>query len=48
VELRSRLLEAMELEHDSLRIYQLGREWNHRVEHYGVKASYDPQGLLIV
>jgi len=48
VELRERLLKAMELEHDSLRIYQLGREWNHRVEHHGVKAAYDPQGLLMV
>ena len=48
VELRARLLEAMELEHDSLRIYQLGREWNRRVEHYGVKEAYNPQSLLMV
>jgi len=47
--LKSRLLEIVELEHDSLRFYQLGAEWRRRVEHYGAKPSLDlGSGPLIV
>ena len=33
---------------DSLRFYYLGANWKRRVEHVGAKASYDPEGLLLV
>jgi hypothetical protein len=33
---------------DSLRFYFLGDNCEHRVEHVGTKASYNPQGPLIV
>lgn len=46
--LRQRLLEIINPETDSLRIYLLGKEWNHRVEHHGAKASFDPTGALVV
>lgn len=48
VEVRSRLLKIIDPDVDSLRIYLLGRDWNRRVEHYGTKAGFDPQGALIV
>lgn len=33
---------------DSLRYYFLGKNWKSRVEHIGAKASYDPEGPLII
>ncbi|CAM4255971.1 CRISPR-associated endonuclease Cas2 [Palleronia rufa] len=46
--MRARLLEAIDIESDSLRFYFLGREWRRRVEHVGAKPSEDPDDLLIV
>ncbi|MDD5200346.1 MAG: CRISPR-associated endonuclease Cas2 [Terrimicrobiaceae bacterium] len=48
VELKARLAEVADLEHDSLRFYNLGADWDQRVEHRGAKASFDPKGTLIV
>lgn len=48
VNVRARLLEIIDPDSDSLRIYQLGKEWDHRVEHHGAKPSFDPTGPLIV
>jgi len=33
---------------DSLRYYNLGNNWEHRVEHVGAKTSYNPQDILII
>ncbi len=33
---------------DSLRFYFLGDHWRGRIEHIGAKASYDPEGPLIL
>ncbi len=48
VELKARLFEIVDLDHDSLRFYNLGADWNRRVEHFGAKPSFDPKGTLIV
>lgn len=48
VRLRSRLLDEIDPEHDSLRFYFLGANWRRRVEHIGAKAAYDPEGPLVV
>jgi CRISPR-associated protein Cas2 len=48
VELKARLFEIADLDHDSLRFYNLGADWDRRVEHHGVKPSMDPYGPLIV
>ena len=45
--LRARLSKEAELSEDSFRFYFLGDNWRKRVEHIGVKESYDPQGPLI-
>lgn len=33
---------------DSLRIYNLGNNYSSRIEHYGTKVSYDPEGELLL
>jgi CRISPR-associated protein Cas2 len=48
VELRAELIREIRPAEDSLRFYFLGDKWKGRVEHVGAKASYDPQGALIV
>ncbi|RPF47412.1 CRISPR-associated Cas2 family protein [Hydrogenoanaerobacterium saccharovorans] len=35
-------------EKDSLRFYYLGNNYHTKVEHIGVKTSYDAEGVLIV
>ena len=45
---RARLISEISEARDSLRFYFLGDNWKGRVEHVGAKASYDPQGALIV
>ncbi len=47
VRLKDRLLEAMDPECDSIRFYFLGSNWKRRVEHFGAKEGYDPEGVLI-
>ena len=46
--MRQRLVKIIDPQRDSLRFYNLGKNWQRRVEHVGAKPSYDPQGPLIV
>jgi CRISPR-associated protein Cas2 len=46
--LRSQLEREIDPKKDSLRYYFLGSNWKRRVEHFGAKATYDPEGPLIV
>lgn len=46
-ELKRRLENIANPETDSLRYYFLGSNWKKRIEHYGAKGSYDPEGVLI-
>ena len=48
VEMKARLFDVADLEQDSLRFYNLGAEWDRRVEHHGSKASWNPNGPLII
>lgn len=48
VELRRRLLAAIDLEQDSLRFYFLGEDAEARIEHVGTKEPTDLDGPLIV
>jgi CRISPR-associated protein Cas2 len=48
VELKHRLESIIDPEKDSLRYYYLGSNWKKRVEHYGAKETYDPEGVLII
>ena len=46
--LQHRLINIMDKEKDSLRFYYLGSNYSTKIEHYGVKKSYDPQDVMIV
>lgn len=48
VELKTKLAKLMNAEEDSIRFYNLGRNWQGHVEHMGRKEPYDPDGPLIV
>lgn len=48
LKLKSSLKELMDPEKDSIRFYQLGNNYKSRVEHYGTKAAYDAEGVLMV
>lgn len=46
--MKHELSEEIDLNADSLRFYNLGKHWQSRVEHIGAKASYNPQGSLVI
>lgn len=46
--LQAGLLEIIDPAKDSLRFYQLGNKFQSKIEHFGVKASYDPEGVLLL
>ena len=46
--LQSKLLSIIDEEKDSLRFYQLGNRYQTKIEHFGVKAGYEPEGVLLV
>lgn len=41
VNFKNQLLEIYDSKVDSLRFYQLGKNWRHKVEHYGAKVALD-------
>ena len=45
---KEKLIKAIDEKEDSLRIYHLGNNYSHHIEHYGVKESYDPDGEIIL
>jgi len=45
---RSKLENIINEDEDSLRYYFLGSNWKRRVEHIGAKATYDPEGSMII
>ena len=46
--LQNKLCKIMDPEKDSLRFYYLGDKYKTRIEHFGVRAGYDPEGTLII
>lgn len=46
--LKHELLGLMDESKDSLRFYNLGKKYNTKIEHYGIKVSYDPEGILML
>lgn len=47
LKLKDKLLKIINQTSDSLRFYYLGNNWHKKVEHFGVKQGYDPEGLLL-
>ncbi len=46
--LKARLEDIIDPAHDSLRYYNLGANWQRRVEHVGAKPALDLEGPLIL
>ena len=47
-QLQHKLVSIMDEKEDSLRFYQLGNHWQNRIEHFGAKTAYDPEGPLVI
>ena len=45
---KAKLTQLIDPEKDSLRFYYLGNNYANKIEHIGVKASYDPEGPLLI
>lgn len=48
LKVKEQLLNLIDEGKDSLRFYYLGNNWKRRVEHFGAKETYDPEGLLFL
>lgn len=46
--MKDKLLEVIDLHEDSIRFYNLGNQYQSRIEHFGVKEAYDPGGILML
>ncbi len=46
--LKAKLLEIIDTDKDSLRLYYLGNQYQNKVEHHGAKKTYDQEGVLIL
>ncbi|NCC23149.1 MAG: CRISPR-associated endonuclease Cas2 [Alphaproteobacteria bacterium] len=46
-ELKNRLEKIVNMQHDSLRYYYLGANWQRRVEHVGAKSAQDLNSTLV-
>lgn len=44
---KSKLLDVMDDQKDSLRIYHLGNNYKNHIEHFGAKQSYSPEDPMI-
>ncbi len=48
LKVKDKLVKLIDKEYDSLRFYYLGNNWQRRIEHYGVKETYNPEGVIII
>ena len=46
--LKDSLVSMINKEEDSLRFYYLGNKYQTKVEHFGIKTSYEPEGTLMI
>lgn len=45
--LKQELLKVIDTDHDSLRFYRIGKNYQNKIEHMGAKESIDIKGTLI-
>lgn len=48
VQVKAKMLEVIDEKQDSLRFYNLGNSYANKIENYGCKQTYDPEGELIL
>lgn len=46
--LQHKLVSIMDKNKDSLRFYYLGNKYQTKIEHFGTKETYEPEGVLMV
>ena len=46
--LQHKLRSIMDQEKDSLRFYYLGNRYQTKIEHFGAKPTYEPEGVLMI
>ena len=46
--LQETLCKIMDPDRDSLRFYYLGNQYENKVEHFGIRPSYEPEGTLMI
>lgn len=46
--LKAELSNVINSSSDSLRFYNLGKNWQPRIEHIGAKSSYNAEGFLFI
>lgn len=46
--LQQKLCSIIDEEIDSLRFYYLGNRYESKIEHFGAKRGYEPEGVLMV
>lgn len=46
--IKQNLLSIVDKTKDSLRIYQIGSHYQNRIEHFGIKTTYDPDDVLLL
>lgn len=46
--LKDSLLSLIDEKQDSLRFYNLGNRYQTKIEHFGIKSSYEAEGTLII
>ncbi len=46
--LKHKLIMLINEKEDSLRFYYLGNQYETKVEHYGVKETYEAEGVLMI
>lgn len=46
--LQNKLVKIMDQKKDSLRFYYLGSHYQTKIEHFGAKQTYEPEGILMV
>lgn len=47
-QLQHKLVDIMDQEKDSLRFYYLGNSYQTKIEHFGGKQTYEPEGILMI
>ena len=47
-QLQHKLVSIMDEKKDSLRFYYLGNHYQTKIEHFGVKDGYEPEGVLMI
>jgi len=48
LQIKDSILKVMDKEKDSVRFYRLHKDYQERVEHYGVKDTYDPHNDVLI